>query len=223
MRGFFLYSSAMILSTVATDQAIASVITFEASGELDDLFGETPYESGTEFKVSLTIAPSSGTHSYFYQSIPSDYWPGEFRADDLYNLSNVKVNLQIGEDDLSFIGQTRIEYNVLRDHSDVEDTWITIDATNPLNGASFFIYSDYSAILGDDMPALLATGFNKPVYYSQFGYEDDSHDELLHGTLSRLTSTGLVPEPFSWTLMVAGFGLVGGAMRSRRRHSVSFA
>jgi len=35
--------------------------------------------------------------------------------------------------------------------------------------------------------------------------------------------TGVVPEPASWALMLGGFGLVGGAMRSRRRTSaVSF-
>jgi len=32
-----------------------------------------------------------------------------------------------------------------------------------------------------------------------------------------------VPEPASWALMVAGFGMVGGAMRARKRVSVRFA
>jgi len=31
------------------------------------------------------------------------------------------------------------------------------------------------------------------------------------------------PEPASWALMVGGFGLVGGAMRSRKRTAVTFA
>ncbi len=34
---------------------------------------------------------------------------------------------------------------------------------------------------------------------------------------------GAVPEPASWALMIAGFGLVGGAMRRRQRVSVSYA
>jgi hypothetical protein len=33
---------------------------------------------------------------------------------------------------------------------------------------------------------------------------------------------GGVPEPASWAMMVGGFGLVGGAMRSRRKAAVSF-
>jgi hypothetical protein len=31
------------------------------------------------------------------------------------------------------------------------------------------------------------------------------------------------PEPASWGMMVGGFGLVGAAMRSRRRVSLTFA
>jgi hypothetical protein len=32
-----------------------------------------------------------------------------------------------------------------------------------------------------------------------------------------------VPEPAAWTMMVAGFGLLGGALRTRRRPSATFA
>ena len=39
----------------------------------------------------------------------------------------------------------------------------------------------------------------------------------------QLLSNGAVPEPASWALMVGGFGLVGGALRSRRRTAVTFA
>jgi hypothetical protein len=37
------------------------------------------------------------------------------------------------------------------------------------------------------------------------------------------TVGGAVPEPATWGLMLAGFGIVGGAMRRRQRTSVSFA
>lgn len=36
-------------------------------------------------------------------------------------------------------------------------------------------------------------------------------------------ASGAVPEPASWALMLGGFGLVGGALRSRRRAQTSFA
>jgi len=39
----------------------------------------------------------------------------------------------------------------------------------------------------------------------------------------RVEMSGGVPEPASWALMLGGFGLVGGVMRSRRKAAVSFA
>ena len=36
------------------------------------------------------------------------------------------------------------------------------------------------------------------------------------------TFNGSVPEPASWALMLGGFGLVGGALRSRRKTAVAF-
>jgi hypothetical protein len=41
-------------------------------------------------------------------------------------------------------------------------------------------------------------------------------------TIRAYVGTGAVPEPASWALMVGGFGMVGGAMRSRRKAAVSF-
>jgi hypothetical protein len=51
------------------------------------------------------------------------------------------------------------------------------------------------------------------------------------GTLSKVVpagngsgtgGTGAVPEPSSWALMLGGFGVIGGAMRTRRKTVVSF-
>ena len=41
----------------------------------------------------------------------------------------------------------------------------------------------------------------------------------LHGTADL---AGAVPEPASWAMMLGGFGMMGGAMRSRRKAAVSF-
>ena len=37
------------------------------------------------------------------------------------------------------------------------------------------------------------------------------------------TGTPSVPEPASWAMMVGGFGVVGGALRGRRKATISFA
>ncbi len=42
------------------------------------------------------------------------------------------------------------------------------------------------------------------------------NDVLLDGITLGLAQGGAVPEPAAWAMMLSGFGLVGGAMRSRR-------
>lgn len=46
-----------------------------------------------------------------------------------------------------------------------------------------------------------------------YGYLTNSHLAI---------SSGAVPEPASWAMMVGGFGMIGGAMRRRQRTSVAF-
>lgn len=48
----------------------------------------------------------------------------------------------------------------------------------------------------------------------------DYSDPMVGGSFS---DNGAVPEPASWAMMLGGFGLVGGAMRSRRKAAVTFA
>jgi len=58
--------------------------------------------------------------------------------------------------------------------------------------------------------------FTSGVSYGETDNFVDYSDPLVSGHI------GPVPEPASWALMVGGFGLVGGAMRSRRKAAVSF-
>ncbi len=56
------------------------------------------------------------------------------------------------------------------------------------------------------------------MYSGNPGYYDNSGATGL-GTFT-LTAAA-VPEPASWALFVAGFGVVGYGMRARREHSVA--
>jgi len=47
-------------------------------------------------------------------------------------------------------------------------------------------------------------------------------DDITFGSVKPGPQSG-VPEPASWAMMLGGFGLVGGVLRSRRRTAVSFA
>jgi hypothetical protein len=59
------------------------------------------------------------------------------------------------------------------------------------------------------------------VPHGEFGYFDPVRDRSLIAVVLSVTSsavsTGAVPEPATWAMMILGFGLVGGALRSRRR------
>lgn len=48
-------------------------------------------------------------------------------------------------------------------------------------------------------------------------------DGQIIGTGQSFYSFGAVPEPASWAMMIIGFGLIGGAMRSKRRAGTAFA
>lgn len=50
-----------------------------------------------------------------------------------------------------------------------------------------------------------------------------NNDVLLDGISFQLAQGGGVPEPAAWAMMLAGFGLVGGAMRASRKNREAFA
>lgn len=62
----------------------------------------------------------------------------------------------------------------------------------------------------------LATGSDTITFR---GRNDPSYNALTHVSV---TESGAVPEPASWALMLGGFGMVGGALRSRKA-KVAFA
>jgi hypothetical protein len=61
-----------------------------------------------------------------------------------------------------------------------------------------------------------------PTNVSFFIYDDFVSDNAGGVSLSLAQTTGAVPEPATWAMMILGFGVVGGALR-RRRQTVRFA
>jgi hypothetical protein len=82
------------------------------------------------------------------------------------------------------------------------------------------VHTPGTAEFGYFLPAPIITARAPGTYTSSvlyLGYDnqitasdDDNHDDLV----IRLTATA-VPEPATWAMMIAGFGLMGGAMRRR--------
>ena len=61
-------------------------------------------------------------------------------------------------------------------------------------------------------------------FFDVAGDKRDGHwaFDLLNVDSASGPPSGGVPEPASWAMMLAGFGAIGGTMRSRRRTAVSF-
>ncbi len=71
--------------------------------------------------------------------------------------------------------------------------------------------------------AKAGTTFDRVVFSQSGGggYESDNHTVGQWKTISGTVIPPAVPEPQSWALMIAGFGLVGGSMRRRARLAVA--
>jgi hypothetical protein len=75
-----------------------------------------------------------------------------------------------------------------------------------------FCYAQSGVVKGLDLAAFDAMGWNLSVA-ARGNYSK---------TTAEIYATRGVPEPASWALMLGGFGLIGGAMRSRRKTAVRF-
>ncbi|HMI20647.1 MAG TPA: PEPxxWA-CTERM sorting domain-containing protein [Sphingomonas sp.] len=63
------------------------------------------------------------------------------------------------------------------------------------------------------------SGFNNLVSLS---FSNDPEGYIALDNINGSGGTSPAPEPASWALMLGGFGMVGGALRSRRKAAVSF-
>ncbi|WP_414900018.1 PEPxxWA-CTERM sorting domain-containing protein [Sphingomonas flavalba] len=128
--------------------------------------------------------------------------------------------------------------------SDAGDYHFVMDATGPTRWDNFlglyaggFDPADPLAgviITNDDYPSFGLSGFVTTLatgtsYYAvATGYDADAfgaYTLTIDGAGAVLLSGGAggVPEPGSWALMLAGFGLAGAALRATRRTTVRYA
>lgn len=65
--------------------------------------------------------------------------------------------------------------------------------------------------------------FIQPGTYKTIVFGDDQAGRLVVTDLGGGNGGGVVPEPASWAMLIAGFGLVGGAIRRRRATAIANA
>jgi len=76
-----------------------------------------------------------------------------------------------------------------------------------------------------DLYGVSVLGGDEDNYYIKTGiYDYQLGDEnWARVTIAEIAAPGSVPEPAAWTLMLGGFGLIGGALRQQRRAKIRFA
>ncbi len=129
-----------------------------------------------------------------------------------------------------------------RDGRGDRQKFLNIDFSSAANGVSF-LYNNYGglfiagsvksyagATLLETLSVPNDSGFSlKPVVFSLNGITRITIEQptdtwlfAMDDLTYSLSNTG-VPEPAAWAMMLAGFGLVGGAMRRRSKVAVTFA
>ncbi|RJT25887.1 PEP-CTERM sorting domain-containing protein [Chakrabartia godavariana] len=112
----------------------------------------------------------------------------------------LKVSLTDDYHNGSIFGQNAAGRQRWGDYSQV-----SIDPTNESN---FWVIGEF------------AREYNLP----QFGHPGGTGGSRWGTWIAKIyAGQASVPEPASWALMLAGFGLIGGALRRQRRVSVSYA
>lgn len=92
-----------------------------------------------------------------------------------------------------------------------------------------FAYNNGGVVAFDYASPSAATGtFVGPTGYfptlggtfnSQFGSQPANSFDALNARTYSISAVAAVPEPATWAMMMGGFGIVGGAMRYRRRET----
>ncbi|MFW2828860.1 PEPxxWA-CTERM sorting domain-containing protein [Sphingomonas sp. ID0503] len=108
-------------------------------------------------------------------------------------------------------------------------TSFSLDIASALQSATLVFYDTDGATLGSfTVPNSPVSAYYTPTGYNNFSITSTNgiggfdilgyaQGNVIVDNLNAVTATAAVPEPASWAMMIAGFGLVGGAMRRRTR------
>ena len=90
---------------------------------------------------------------------------------------------------------------------------------SPFSTATTIAYSNSFNFIG-----LLAVSNGQDYYGYAFTTDSVLNSYAFETTPNTaISASSAVPEPSSWAMLIGGFGLVGGALRSRRKAGVSYA
>jgi hypothetical protein len=199
MKKVHMMAAAVLALTAAAAQAQTSTLTFDNlngiygdGNSLGPLTGDGQTIAYVESGYMLTLHTTNDPSAFFGAHI------GDAGGSQTFNWHDDGDNLYGAYVTLSKVGGG--SFNLVGFDYASNDLTVTGGGTSlSLSGAG-------------NVPANLLKV--NSVTFSSLGYT--------YNQLDNVQVSGAVPEPASWALMLGGFGLVGGAMRSRKR-SISFA
>lgn len=94
--------------------------------------------------------------------------------------------------------------------------WFSHDVVSGVD--TCYVAGDLGCVFGSKGAGLFVGGQTTPNFQSAGGLQLRANELILAATGA---TTGAVPEPSTWLLMIVGFGAIGGMMRARKRQNVT--
>jgi len=198
MRKFSMLKIAapLLVSALAAMPALAGNGGFE-TGDLSDWSVNTPFSGGTNNYGGFT--PQEGS-SFAHVDAGLDM--------DVYSTLSQTFSLEAGQTLAGYAGFTAGDYLPYNDSA-----YLSLNGLHLIDwdveavgdyGSSGWVHFSYTAILAGD-------------YTLELGVANHGDNEWPSFAVLDNVTTGSVPEPASWAMMLGGFGMIGGALRARTR------
>jgi hypothetical protein len=205
-----LVATAILASTASAGSASAEILTFDDVSVSSYQAIPNAYH-GLTFNSFAFIGPAFGASGYRNGVVSGANSACGCAADDGRLYSSITGTSAFSVDSGFF--------------TSAWNNGATLSITGLLNGAVLYTSS---TILNATGPTFINLGFNG-INEARFAISGGTSARIGSGAgnyfaVDNLSVNGAVPEPATWGMMIAGFGMMGAALRTRRRSAtVSFA
>jgi PEP-CTERM motif len=182
-------------------------LTYPTPGAFEFNNGTTHYiQGGTRFGNASPVSAKLKINGVT-QSVGGQFFGQALRQTSLNSAGGFSDTVFYQATDLSNDGLNFYQFNLF---------------SSVFNNSAFLSSLDLTAPLNYVLPQ--STVFFDGFTIQQLDLRSNTNTRYAYGSFSTdsltISALGAVPEPASWAMMIAGFGLVGGAMRRRRGQTV---
>lgn len=215
MKSLVVAFAGLVLATSASVPAKATLVRIKVGGVVTFADGSMPVGANLSIDMLLDVDPQDVTSSHSrtpYEDVSSSYYVTK-------PSSILRAVVRVGAVEF---GETSVQLDRYR------------RLGQPDNCCDDYTYSTFRMIFFDgglstvdvmSFGNLFGAGIFDPIILTgnagTFGFENVGDNTEVQGNVTALASS-VVPEPASWQMLLGGFGLVGAAMRLRRKQSLSF-